>query len=254
LYKFRPKTLFIGKKMVYLPTCQSTNDEATLLLQQKQAPDGTVVITNQQLAGRGQRGNQWHTQPGQNLTFSIVFEPHFLTITEQFQLNIAISLGVWAALSELLPAAGLKIKWPNDIYYNNQKLGGILIENNLQGVRIESATVGIGLNINQLEFENLRATSLQKITQRSYDLVEVLDNLLLKIEENYLLLRTGHHNPLKMRYLQNLYRYQEIHHFEKDGVAFEGMIVGIGAYGKLAVQIENTLQYFDLKEISYLIE
>jgi len=252
LNNFRPKTTFIGKKNIYLPTCQSTNDEAALLLQQGAVAEGTVVITDHQMAGRGQRGSNWQAAPGQNLTFSIVLRPAFLTAIEQFRLNIAVSLGVWAGLMPLL-GKDLKIKWPNDLYYKNQKIGGILIENVLQSSRIETAIIGIGLNVNQSDFTNPHATSLRNITQQMYDLWEVLADLLLKIEENYLLLRSGHYNRLKMRYLQNLYRYQEIHLFGQNDTVFEGMIIGVGETGKLAVQIGNELQHFDLKEINYLV-
>ena len=249
---FRPKTTFIGKKNIYLPTCQSTNDEAALLLQQGAVAEGTLVLTDHQLAGRGQRGNNWQAAPGQNLTFSIVLKPTFLTATEQFRLNVAVSLGVWEGLMPLLDNE-LKIKWPNDLYHKNQKIGGILIENVLQSSRLETTIIGIGINVNQVNFDNPHATSLRNITHQTYDLREVLDDLLLKIEENYLLLRNGHYNRLKMRYLQNLYRYQEIHLFRQNDTIFEGIIIGVGETGKLAVQIDNELQHFDLKEINYLI-
>ncbi|TAE42236.1 MAG: biotin--[acetyl-CoA-carboxylase] ligase [Runella slithyformis] len=252
MHKIRPKTLFVGKKSIYLPTCQSTNDEAALLLRQQPVEEGTLIITDHQLAGRGQRGNAWQAQAGQNLTFSIVLKPTFLTATEQFRLSVAISLGLWAGLESILPGK-LKIKWPNDLYFSDQKLGGILIENSLQGPRLEHAIVGIGLNVNQLDFENPHAASLASLTHQTYDLEAVLVELLVKIEESYLLLRNGHYNQLKMRYLRNLYRYQEKHLFCQNDTTFEGIIVGVSEEGKLAVQVNNDLKYFELKEISHLI-
>lgn len=251
MYKSKPKTLFIGKKILYLPSCQSTNDEAADLLRQGQGLEGTVVITDYQTAGRGQRGNQWVAKPGENFTLSVILRPHFLMANEQFRLNIAVSLGVF---DFLLPYLGphLKIKWPNDIYVNNQKLGGILIENTLQGNRLESSVVGIGLNINQLDFEEGRATSLRLMLGRELSLEALLPELLASIEKNYLLLRNRKYDLLKTRYLQHLFRYQEPHLFQRAGEEIEGVIVGVAETGHLAVQINNKLEYFDFKEISYV--
>ncbi|WP_428657381.1 biotin--[acetyl-CoA-carboxylase] ligase [Runella sp.] len=251
MYKSKPKTLFIGKKIHYLPSCQSTNDEAAVLLRQGEGLEGTVVITDHQMAGRGQRGNRWLAKPGENFTLSLILHPHFLTPGEQFRLNIAVSLGVYDFLSPYL-GNFLKIKWPNDIYVKNQKLGGILIENTVQGSRVESSIVGIGLNINQLDFEEGRATSLGLETKKEYLLEELLPDLLASVEKNYLLLRNRKYDLLKTRYLQHVFRYQEPHLFQRRGEEVEGVIVGVAETGHLAVQINNKLEYFDFKEISYV--
>ena len=253
MHNFRPKTLFVGNKSIYLPTCQSTNDEAALLLRQESVAEGTLIVTDYQTAGRGQRGNQWLSQPAENLTFSLILKPSFLIASEQFCLNVAVSLGVFDGLEPLL-GDGLKIKWPNDLYFKNQKLGGILIENNLQGSRLETSIVGIGLNVNQINFENLNATSLRCINGKTTELPELLGELLIKLEENYLLLRNGHYNRLKMRYLHNLFRYQEQNLFQDaQQRTFAGTIMGINETGKLAINSQNKLHYFDFKEISYVI-
>ncbi len=249
--KIRPKTLFFGKNLVYLPSCQSTNDEAARLLQQNAAHEGTIVITDNQTAGRGQRGNSWQTTPGQNLTLSIVLKPHFLTATQQFNLNIAISVGIFDFLEPYLGTA-LKIKWPNDIYVENKKLGGILIENTLQNSRIESSIVGIGLNINQSDFVNLNATSLGQFTGQFYDLEYLLAELAEQLEKNYLLLRNNKFNALKVKYLQNLFRYQETHWFEYNGERLTGTIIGIDSLGRLAIDIQG-IRYFDFKEVQFVI-
>jgi BirA family transcriptional regulator, biotin operon repressor / biotin---[acetyl-CoA-carboxylase] ligase len=251
LYKIQPKTLFVGKKTIYLPSCQSTNDEAAGLLRSGEGHEGTVVITDYQTAGRGQRGNTWLAQAGENLTLSLILKPRFLSVQAQFSLNIAVSLGVYDFLETYL-SDDVRIKWPNDIYAKDRKLGGILIENTLQNSHLESTIVGMGLNINQLAFENPQATSLRLLTQQAHDLEKLLPTLLEALEKNYLLLRNGHQAALKQRYLQRLYRYQEMYRFRKNEEEFEGMIVGVSATGLLAVQIENRLEYFDFKEISYV--
>ena len=251
MYKIKSKTLFIGKNLIYLPTCQSTNDEAAELLRLGQGLEGTVVITDYQTAGRGQRGNQWLAQAGENFTLSLILRPNFLTPAQQFRLNIAISLGIYEFYAAFLPQK-LKIKWPNDIYFDDQKLGGVLIENTIQRGRMESSIVGMGLNINQIAFEHSRATSLRKLTSNEHLLEELLPDLLASLEKNYLLLRNGHYELLRIRYLQSLFRYQEKHLFCRNEETFEGMIVGVSEIGLLAVQIENRLEYFDFKEISYV--
>ncbi len=251
MHKIQPKTLFFGKNLVYLPSCQSTNDEAAQLLLKDTLHEGTIVITDNQTAGRGQRGNSWQTNIGQNFTLSLILKPHFLTATEQFKLNIAISVGIFDFLEPYLGTA-LKIKWPNDIYVGNKKLGGILIENALQNSRIESAIIGIGLNVNQSDFDSLNATSLGQFTGQFYDLDHLLAELLEQLEKSYLMLRNNKFNDLKVKYLQNLFRYQEKHWFEQNGGRFHGTIIGIDSLGKLAIDVEG-IKYFDFKEVRFVI-
>ncbi len=253
MYKIYPKTLFIGQIIQYLPSCQSTNDEASALIAQTDLNEGLLVITNNQTAGRGQRGNQWEAKAGQNLTFSLILKPTFLTATEQFWLNIAISLGIYDALQPLIGNA-LRIKWPNDMYVGDQKVGGILIENTLHGYSIEWSIVGIGLNINQTEFGYSTATSLQNQSSvpNGYDLPGLLSRLCETLEQRYLQLRSGQRNILKINYLQILYRYQEEHTFESEGHYFTGNIIGIDATGRLAISVNGQVRYFGFKEVSFI--
>ena len=117
MHNFQPKTLFLGKNTIYLPSCHSTNDTAAEIIQNAQAFDGTIVITSDQTSGRGQRGNTWETLPGQNITMSVILKPDFLNASQQFSLNIAISLGIYAFLSKYI-SEELKIKWPNGLLKN----------------------------------------------------------------------------------------------------------------------------------------
>ena len=238
-----------------MPTCHSTNDIATQMIQSgENVFEGTVIVTDNQTAGRGQRGNTWEASVGENLTFSIIFKPNFLKASDQFQLNVAVSLGVFDFLSEFIDE-GLTVKWSNDIYYENQKMGGILIENTLQGYQIGHSVVGIGLNINQTQFNNLRATSLRNITQnpQRYDLSDLLKKLLESIEKNYLKIKNKEYEPLKMRYLSNLFRFEEYHYFRKNGQQFLGKIVEINDTGKLGIETEGMVIYFDFKEIEFVV-
>ncbi len=133
-------------------------------------------------------------------------------------------------------------------------MGGILIENSLQGYQIGHSIIGIGLNINQTEFKNERATSLKKITQnpQKYDLSELLKKLLENIEINYLKIKNNDYESLKIRYLANLYRFEEYHYFKKNGKQFTGKIIGINETGKLGIETEENVIYFDFKEVEFV--
>lgn len=221
----------------------------------EEIPEGTVVVTAHQTAGRGQRGNRWEAAPGENLTFSLLLRSSFLRAAEQFRLSIAVALGVYGALGEHLDEA-LKVKWPNDLFYGDQKLGGMLIENTLQGYGIAESVVGIGLNVNQLEFAVSTATSLRRITGQPfrYDLEILLARVLEGLEAEYLRLRQGGYEAQKGRYLAALYRYQEWHPFRAaDGRVFNGQILGVDEAGRLALQTESGVRYFGVKEVGFIV-
>ena len=248
-----PKTLFTGQQLVYLPQCDSTNNIAHDLLIKNKATEGCVVLTSAQTQGRGQRGNHWEATPGKNITLSVVLKPGFLAVQKQFALNIAISLAVADLAKAYLPAQHLKIKWPNDIYYGNKKLGGILIENTISRYTLQHSIVGIGLNINQLSFSHQQALSLAQITGTEYNLELVIEHLLTLLEVRYLELKSGKQDVQKFEYLQNLYRYQEKHPFQLGDKVVMGNILGVEESGKLGLQIGEEIHYFDFKEISYII-
>src|ERR1700722_11411390 len=142
-------TLFVGHTIIDLDKVNSTNSYLHDLLKKKTPAEGVIVWALEQYAGRGQRGNSWLSQPGVNLTFSILLEPRFLVLADQFLLTKALALGVAEFVSSLAPSASVKIKWPNDIYANDCKIAGILVENILETSIIKYSIAGIGLNINQ---------------------------------------------------------------------------------------------------------
>ncbi|WP_323134429.1 biotin--[acetyl-CoA-carboxylase] ligase [Tellurirhabdus rosea] len=254
LYNNQPKTLILGQTIQYLPTCQSTNDVASELILNGQASEGLLVITHHQTAGRGQRGNPWEARPGENLTFSLVLQPSFLQASEQFWLNIAISLGISDWLVTHLHER-MRIKWPNDLYVDNRKIGGILIENTLQGYSIAWSVVGIGININQTRFSHPNATSLLNETPNDGEFVleNSLNSIAEALEKRYLALRSGRRDVLKAEYLQRLFRYQEEAEYVSDGERFRGSIVGVGETGLLAIETAGRLRYFGFKEVEFVI-
>jgi BirA family biotin operon repressor/biotin-[acetyl-CoA-carboxylase] ligase len=248
-----PTTLFTGQQLIWLPACASTNSEAQQLLRENRASEGCTVITDDQFAGRGQRGNQWLAAPGENLTLSIVWMPTFLQAGQQFLLSQAVALGIhdWAA-ALLQPSDKLRLKWPNDLYFGSQKFGGVLIENSLSGSKIQSSIVGIGLNINQRHFSVPTATSLGVLTGRYFQREVLAARLLECLERRYLQLRAGRLRELRHDYLASLYRYQEWHEYEVGGRRVHGQIVGVEPDGRLALQINDEVQHFGLQEIKYL--
>jgi BirA family biotin operon repressor/biotin-[acetyl-CoA-carboxylase] ligase len=248
-----PTTLFTGQQLIWLPACASTNSEAQQLLRENRASEGCTVITDDQFAGRGQRGNQWLAAPGENLTLSIVLLPTFLEASQQFLLSQAVALAMrdWAE-AFLQPADQLRVKWPNDLYFGTQKLGGVLIENSLNGSKIQSSIVGIGLNVNQRHFAVPTATSLGALTGRYFQCELLAARLLECLEKRYLQLRAGQLGELRRAYLAGLYRYQEWHEYEVAGRRVRGQIVGVEPDGRLAVEIAGEVQRFGLQEIKYV--
>ena len=248
-----PKTLFTGQQLIYLPQCDSTNTIAHDLLIKNKATEGCVVITSAQTRGRGQRGNIWEAEPGKNITLSLVLKPSFVAIQKQFLLNIAVSLAVADLMIAFLPDQLLKIKWPNDLYYGNKKLGGILIENTISNISLQHSIIGIGLNINQLSFAHDQAVSLAQLTGKVYTLESVIEHLLICLEIRYLELKQGKTAKQKFEYLQILYRYQEEYNYRIADQIVKGKILGVAENGQLGLQIENKIKYFDFKEISYIL-
>ncbi|MBS1507952.1 MAG: biotin--[acetyl-CoA-carboxylase] ligase [Bacteroidetes bacterium] len=232
-----------------MPECHSTNTLASELSDKTNLPEGTVIITPNQTAGRGQRGNSWQATEGLNLTFSILLKPTFLPVKDQFHLTLVTSLAVFDYLTSL-SLNGIKIKWPNDMLIGVKKVGGILIENTLQGTSIQKSIVGIGLNINQQEFPIASATSVSLQAGRAFDLNDALNSLLSYFEQRYLQLRAGKSAALKEEYLTNLFGIHETRVFIANQVRFEGTIQGVNDNGELVVLTNGMHKTFSLKEIS----
>ena len=208
--------LFVGQNLVTLTEVDSTNNFLKqALANSTPLTEGTVIMAESQYAGRGQQQNKWHSDPGKNLTFSLLLKPAFLPVTEQFNLTLAISVGIINALTGVL-GTGVKIKWPNDVYFNDGKLGGVLIENMVQGQQIKNSVIGIGLNVNQAHFapEIPNAVSVKQILQKDYDLKLLLSDLCSCIEAAYLKLKAGNIGQLKTFYMQNLYWLNELKPFK----------------------------------------
>ncbi len=249
MYNIPANTVFIGKKVHYLPSCHSTNDVAHRLIHEGY-PNGCVVITDEQYAGKGQKGNSWETEPGQNLTFSILLYPDNITPSDQFALTRIVSLGITDFLENFLQIRA-EIKWPNDIIYKGKKLAGILINTSISGNRLTDAILGIGLNVNQTTFALLGATSLTLVTGKMYNLQVILDGLLESIERRYSQYKS---RKQEVDYIQRLYglNLELPYRDEKLGLDFTGIIRGVDETGRIKIETENEMCRFSFKEVRFL--
>lgn len=164
-----------------LPSVPSTN--TWMKEHSSEFGHGHVLVTDDQTAGRGQRGNFWESDPGKNLTFSLMLRPKSITPAGQFAISEAVALGVVELLRHHLKgwvnADDIRVKWPNDIYVANDKIAGILIENTICGHRIDAAVAGIGLNVNQTIFRSPapNPVSMTQLAAITFPLEELLTEL-----------------------------------------------------------------------------
>lgn len=243
-------TLFVGRNFLEVPQAGSTNDLAWELLQERPA-DGTVISTLDQNAGRGQGQTVWKSQPGANLTFSLILYPQFLSPTTIFDLNRAICNALADAVHAALPSSDVKVKWPNDIWVGNRKLCGVLIRNQFSTTAVTASVIGIGLNVEQTEFPaelQETATSL-RLEGSPISRKDFLDILLEWIERHYLLLRAGKLAQIEQTYLQNLLHYQSPADYRVNGNVRTGVLVGVDRSGRAAIDFGGKLEFFNQKEV-----
>jgi len=249
-------SLFIGKSIVSLVETTSTNTYAIELLKGVKPVEGTVITAENQTKGRGQRGNEWDSEPLLNLTFSIILYPTFLKPSENFFLSKMVSLALLEVLTELLETShhDIKIKWPNDIMVNDKKIAGILIENILRHDHIQASVIGIGFNVNQTNFSTYsnNATSIANEGGKVFDKSMVLELVCSKIEKWYLNIRQ---KPKKtdIPYFENLYKAGVVSIFNDGRNDFSGTIVDVEKDGKIKIIAANDdARFFDFKEVKFI--
>ncbi len=251
------ETLFIGKNLLFLHEVDSTNTYAMNLLRNVNVMDGTLIYADRQTSGRGQRGSLWSSEIAQNITASIILKTHFLNIENSFSLSQISALATYDVLADIFPQGqyDIKIKWPNDILVNKQKIAGILIENTFHHQSIQYSVIGIGLNLNQTDFPEFQntATSLKKLLNHSFDRQNVLEKLCRNLEKWYFKMKDGKLDVINQAYLDHLYGLDETLKFKRlPGDSFSGIITGISSDGKLNVRTGKLLiEKFDVKEIAF---
>jgi BirA family biotin operon repressor/biotin-[acetyl-CoA-carboxylase] ligase len=240
----------IGQKITRLDRVDSTNNYVANLVREGKIGHGAVILADEQTAGRGQRGAVWDSQPSENMLFSLYVTPANLSVNDQVVLTHFASL----SLIEVLRKIGIsaEVKWPNDILVDGKKIAGILIENVISSGKIISSIIGIGLNVNQLNFQEIQATSIRFETNKFHSLDSVLFSLLSEMNELWKNIETGNYLFLRNQYLNHFYLLNKQSYFsDKDG-EFEGMITGITNEGLLQIDKQSVQHTYDLKEIRFI--
>jgi len=236
-----------------LAETESTNNYAMQLVSDKYH-EGTVVLAQYQGRGRGQAGSYWESEAGKNLLMSLILEPKFLEAGKQFYLSMVVSLALVNFLKKYIE--GVKIKWPNDIYVDDKKIAGILIEQSIKGAFIESSVVGIGLNVNQVRFvsDAPNPGSMKQLIGKDFEIEVILDGLLKEIELWYDLLIQKAFSQIEKAYLDNLFRINAWHNYRTTGEEFTARIVGVGEFGQLQLELQSgeTRSYM-FKEVEFVL-
>lgn len=245
----------MNETFIHLNETHSTNSYLReLIMREKEQPEGTVVITDYQTAGRGQKGNSWESERGKNLTFSILLHPNHIPPGKQFFLSQLISIAIVGVLKEY--DRHFTIKWPNDIYWKEKKIAGMLIEVDLTGSSLSNAIIGIGININQRHFKSdaPNPVSLTQITGKEHNLSELLEKILDSIVDAYNKYSPDNEEEIRQKYMALLFRNKGVYPYLYGEEIFNASIEGIEPNGQLILKKENgSIHTFAFKEISFVI-
>ena len=235
-------------KIVHIDETDSTNSWLRKGLTTDERSDANMVVwAEYQTAGRGCGTNRWESEQGKNLTFSILIHPKDLPATQQFHISMAISLAICEALEQYI--GDVSIKWPNDIYWRNGKIGGILIENTLNGNIIMESIIGIGLNVNQRVFKSdaPNPVSMWQICEHETDREALLKEILEAFERIL-------DSKIREQYLSKLYRRKGYHPYADKEGAFMAEIVTVEDDGHLVLHDDNGKERrYAFKEVQFII-
>lgn len=241
-------------KRIALDETSSTNRYAKEL-HEDESHELTLVTAEFQTAGRGAGTNKWESERGQNLLFSIIAFPHQLPANQMFALSEVTALAICDTLSSY--AEGFQIKWPNDIYYNDKKIVGMLIENDLRGKQVHRSVIGVGVNINQTLFRSdaPNPVSLAQILGHEENRSQVLEQILEQFIHYYVMMEGEHYGELHQLYMQHLYRKDALHSYADDGGIFQARIRDVEPTGHLILEDGNgKLRRYDFKEVRFISE
>ncbi|MDR0348971.1 MAG: biotin--[acetyl-CoA-carboxylase] ligase [Tannerella sp.] len=240
-----------NNNLIHLSETESTNSYLQLLARLEDLADETVVLTDFQTAGRGQSGNSWESENGKNLTFSILFYPKQLPANQPFVIAELAALFIKRILDEIV--SGITVKWPNDIYWQDRKICGILVENMLAGGLIRKSIIGAGINLNQEIFHGnaVNPVSLKQITGKTYNRLELLEKLRISFHKIRNQLETQGIGFIHHTYTNSLYRLKGLHSFSDKNGNFKARIHHIELSGHLVLKRENgNLSKYAFKEVT----
>ena len=247
-----PKTFPVP--LIHLEETDSTNKYLNELCNKQCVEELTTITADFQTSGRGQRGNSWESEAGQNLMFSFVLYPTFLKARRQFLLSQIISLAIKEELQRYV--SNISIKWPNDIYWKEKKICGILIENDLMGRNICQSIAGIGININQEEFYSPapNPVSLYQITGKRHDVFKILKNIMIRVQSYYAKLQKGDITQITNQYEKSLFRKEGMHRYKDVDGEFLARIICVEPEGRLILEDEKQVRRaYMFKEVEYLL-
>lgn len=239
-------------KLITYREINSTNSEAEHLILSGKLEQNTFVYTDYQLNGRGTAKNTWISDRSNNLLFSWVVFPAFLSVAGQFKLSKAVCLAIRDLLSEY--SIECKIKWPNDIICQNRKIGGVLIENSIMGNSIRYSIIGIGLNVNQIKFPDfpIPPTSIKLLSGKEYIPSNVFNLLAHKLEFRYSQMEKGDLKLIDTEYMLNLYKIGEESRFLSDNLEFKATIKGVNEFGELLLDTNEGIKEYGFHEVKML--
>jgi len=239
----------------HIDRVDSTNRYAFGLCTREEIAEGIVYLAREQYAGKGYHQNSWLSEKGKNLTFSLVLRPEFILPSDQFVLTQIISLALTDLLNSFIINHPIHIKWPNDIYIDNGKACGILVQNSIMGDKIDFSVVGIGLNVNQTEFpaELPNPVSMAGITGEVHDTDVIFKKMLEYIGRRYEQFRNKpDRKSLKKEYLDNLYRIGQPTEFKDETGYFIGQITDVDEFGRLEIILsDGSRKKYNFKEVEF---
>lgn len=240
--------------IIHLSSVDSTNNYL-MAYKPREGETMTVVYADEQTAGRGQGSNHWESEPGKNLTFSVLVHPTMVPVMRQFLLSEAGALALWDVLGQYLGADDVKMKWPNDIYWKDKKISGTLIETRLGGGHVKDCVYGIGIDVNQEKFvsDAPNPVSMKQILGHDVDLKELLNKIIDSFKKYYAAIENGEYAAISELYHSDLYRAHGFHRYkDKDG-EFEAAIVEVEDSGNLILRDrEGCIRSYAFKEVASL--
>lgn len=241
-------------KLIKLDAIDSTNDFLKELLTNNNPENFTVVTAEAQTKGKGQMGSVWVSEKGKNLTMSVLVKGLLFDVNQIYNLNVSVAIAIVSVL-EKFNIPKLSIKWPNDIMSDNKKIGGILIENVIRGATDIDSIIGIGLNVNQINFDGLpKASSLSLMANEAFDKDELLQEIVEEIKQNISKLKADKSEELWKKYINLLFKKGIPMPFENNiEQRFMGIIQGVSEIGQLELLLEDdSIKTFGIKEIQML--
>ena len=242
-------------KILHFDEIASTNVYLYDKMTEKTDISDTVVVAAYQTAGRGMDKNRWESEAGKNLLFSIALNVNYLEAENQFMISQAVSVAIVETLLQFIDNQQLYIKWPNDIYFGDKKLAGMLIQNTIEGKMMGTTIIGVGLNVNQIEFSSdiPNPISMKMITGEEYDLEKLLNLLIVNIKDAVESLRLeGNPDKIDQKYISKMYRFGKWADYVYQNQVKVLKINGFDKYGRLLLSDKEGAEIVcDVKELQF---